>query len=167
MIREKEIRKEIEIKFDENFSEFWFKILNHNVLHTKKINHELGSPQEAVICQVIAWHHYLVSINELPEKDAIFNNSLRLWDEYEKKESESDKKLTISLISSLSNIPYETTRRKLKLLEKKNSIIINKKNRVLLNPKSELNKKIVFSIHPYEKDLIKEFLVTFMLAGTK
>ena len=37
---------------------------------------------------------------------------------------------------------------------------VDKKLEILLNPASELNKKIVFLIHPYEKKLLREFLLS-------
>ena len=167
MVNETEVRALVDRKLEENFQDFWYKILNFNVLRLNKICVELGGPKEASICQVIAWHHYLNSISEATNNKgtSTFTDTLNLWDDFKPEEHSNSKPLSISLISSLTSIPFETTRRILKKLEKKNWIIISKQNGVILNTDSELNKKIVFDIHPYEKNLLKEFLVSFMLAG--
>ena len=167
MVKEIEARAIVDRKLEENFQDFWYKILNYNVLRLNKICIELGSPKEASICQVIAWHHYLNSISEADNNkgSSAFTDTLNLWDDYKPEEHNNSKPLSISLISSLACIPFETTRRILKKLEKKKWIIISKKNGVILDTESDLNKKIVFSIHPFEKKLLKEFLVSFLMAG--
>jgi hypothetical protein len=166
MTKETEVRAIVDRKLEENFQDFWYKILNYNVLRLNKICVEIGSPKEATICQVIAWHHYLNSISDSKSQgSSAFTDTLNLWDDYKPAEHSNSKPLSISLISSLACIPFETTRRILKKLEKKNWIVLSKKNGVVLNTESDLNKKIVFSIHPFEKKLLKEFLVSFLMAG--
>ena len=58
-----------------------------------------------------------------------------------------------------------TTRRKIKKLVKKNWITYTKENGIVYNSNSELNDKIVNKIHPVEKDLLKEFLVSYIMSG--
>ena len=166
MVNETEVRALVDRKLEENFQDFWYKILNFNVLRFNKICVELGGPKEASICQVIAWHHYLNSISEATNKgSATFADTLNLWDDFKPEEHSNSKPLSILLISSLASIPFETTRRILKKLEKKKWIVLSKKNGVILNTESDLNKKILLSIHPFEKKLLKEFLVSFLMAG--
>ena len=55
--------------------------------------------------------------------------------------------------------------RKIKKLVKKNWITYNKENGIVYNSNSELNYKIVNKIHPVEKDLLKEFLVSYIMSG--
>ncbi len=76
-----------------------------------------------------------------------------------------NKKLTISLVSELTKIPFETTRRKIKKFVKKNWITYTKKDGIEYNSNSELNDKIVNKIHPVEKDLLKDFLVSYIMSG--
>ena len=121
-------------------------------------------PLEGLIVQVIAWHHYLSSISEIKEQIHSFDSAFEMWHEknlYKK----HNKKLTISLVSELTTIPFETTRRKIKKLVKKNWITYNKKNGIVYNNNSELNDKIINKIHPVEKDLLKEFLVSYLMSG--
>ena len=76
-----------------------------------------------------------------------------------------NKKLTISLVSELTTIPFETTRRKIKKLVEKDWITYTKEDGILYNSSSELNHKILNKIHPVEKDLLKEFLVSYLMSG--
>ena len=121
-------------------------------------------PLEGLIVQVIAWHHYLSSISEIKEEIHSFDSAFEMWHE-NNLSKKHNKKLTISLVSELTTIPFETTRRKIKKLVKKNWITYNKNDGIVYNNNSELNDKIVNKIHPVEKDLIKEFLVSYIMSG--
>ena len=119
---------------------------------------------EGLIVQVIAWHHYLSSISEIKKEIHSFDAAFQMWHE-KNINNKHNKKLTISLVSELTTIPFETTRRKIKKLVKKNWITYNKKNGIVYNNNSELNDKIINKIHPVEKDLLKEFLVSYLMSG--
>ena len=157
------IRKEVEAKLEDNFADFWIKILNHNVFRTQILCKELG-PLDGLILQVVAWHHYLSSISEVKSDSHSFQSALKMW-ENNKNKNKNGKKLTISLVSELTAIPFETTRRKIKKLVNKQWITYSKEKGILYNSESELNEKIVKIIHPTEKNLLKEFLVAFLMAG--
>ena len=111
-------------------------------------------PLEGLIVQVIAWHHYLSSISEIKEEVHSFDSAFEMWHE-KKLSKKNNKKLTISLVSELTTIPFETTRRKIKKLVNKNWITYNKKNGIAYNNNSELNDKIVNKIHTVEKRFTK------------
>ncbi len=154
---------------DNNFSEFWIKMFNYNVFRMQKIGAStnkigLGSPQESVIIQVIAWHHYLSSITEVNNEVKSFEDTLKLWSKHKYNKTAS-KKLTITLLCNLTNIPFETARRKISKLVKKKYITYTKSEGLRFIAESELNKIIVNEIHPYEKELLVEFLVSFLLSG--
>ena len=119
---------------------------------------------EGLIVQVIAWHHYLSSISEIKKEIHSFDSAFEMWHK-RKLNKKHNKKLTISLVSELTTIPFETTRRKIKKLVKKNWITYNKETGIVYNSSSELNNKIVNKIHPVEKDLLKEFLVSYLMSG--
>ena len=121
-------------------------------------------PLEGLIVQVIAWHHYLSSISEIKEEIHSFDSAFEMWHK-KNINKKHNKKLTISLVSELTTIPFETTRRKIKKLVKKNWIAYDKKDGIVYNNNSELNDKIVNKIHPVEKDLLKEFLVSYLMSG--
>ena len=159
------IRKEVEAKLKDNFADFWVKILNHNVFRTQILCKELG-PLDGLILQVVAWHHYLSSISEVKSDIHSFQSALKMWENNKNKnKNKNEKKLTISLVSELTAIPFETTRRKIKKLVNKQWITYSKEKGILYNSESELNEKIVKIIHPAEKNLLKEFLVAFLMSS--
>ena len=119
---------------------------------------------EGLIVQVIAWHHYLSSISEVKKEVHSFDSAFDMWHDKNLKKK-NNKKLTISLVSELTTIPFETTRRKVKKLVKKNWISYTKQDGIIYNSNSELNDKILNKIHPLEKDLLKEFLVSYLMSG--
>ena len=161
--KEKIIRTEVDNKLQNNFADFWIKILTHNVLRTQIISKELG-PLDGLIMQVIAWHHYLATISEVTKNDQTFDTAFSLWHE-KKSKVINNKKLTISLVSELTGIPFETTRRKIYKLQKKEWLFFSKQNGIVYNPDSQCNDKILNVIHPIEKNLLKEFLVAYIMSG--
>jgi len=120
---------------------------------------------EGLIVQVIAWHHYLSSISEVKKEIHSFDTAFEMWHDKKNISKKDNKKLTISLVSELTTIPFETTRRKIKKLVKKNWITYTKEEGIVYNSDSDLNDKIVNKIHPLEKDLLKEFLVSYLMSG--
>ena len=87
-----------------------------------------------------------------------------MWNENPSKIT-NNKKLTITLVSQLTAIPFETTRRKVKKLHKKKWIFYSREKGIIYNTNSKLNDKIVNVIHPVEKNLLKEFLVAYLMSG--
>ena len=153
--KENLIRKEVDYKLQKNFANFWIKILAYNDFKYQAINKEMG-PLKGLIVQVIAWHHYLTSISLVKKGVHSFNSAFEMWHDnnFSKRHN---KKLTISLVSELTTISFETTKRKIKKLVKKNWISYTKENGIIYNRNSEFNDKIVGKIHPLEKKLLKSF----------
>ena len=104
------------------------------------------------------------SISEIKKEIHSFDSAFEMWHK-KNLNKKHNKKLTISLVSELTTIPFETTRRKIKKLIKKNWISYTKENGIIYNSNSELNDKIVNKIHPIEKNLLKEFLVSYLMSG--
>jgi len=96
------------------------------------------------------------------QKFASFDKTLSLW----KKElslnklfqKNNEKNLTISAVSTFAAIPFETTRRRLKKLEKDGWITISRKTGISYVASEKLDKKIVIDIHETEKNLLKKYL---------
>ena len=161
---EKLIRKQVELKFDMHFTDFWKKIINYNTLRNQINCKMLGSPQNYVIIQAIAWHHYLAKADEAANRDDYFKNTIKGWTDIEV--ASPARKLSISLVSELTNIPFETTRRHIKKLVKKDWIKYSKNTGIVINSSSKLNKIIINTIHPYEKKLLMEAIVAFLMINT-
>tara|TARA_Y100001954_G_C15384709_1_gene395085 strand:- start:172 stop:567 length:396 start_codon:yes stop_codon:yes gene_type:complete len=121
---------------------------------------QIGNINDSLIIQAISWHHYLLMIHDSKKDTAkSFNNALKMWNSKNKSES---KKLTISNISDLTAIPFETVRRHILKLKKKEWVFYNKKEGVILNTESEINSIIVNNIHPFEKNLIKKAIFSYL-----
>ena len=67
----------------ETFSVIWPEILLFFVARTQKLNATLGNPLDAMIMQVICWHHFLLNIRETTDADDnSFDTALKLWSRY-------------------------------------------------------------------------------------
>ena len=138
----------------EKFSEIWPDILLFFIIRTQKLNATLGNPLDAMIMQVICWHHFLLSIRETSDmSDSSFDTALKLWSQYNNGDDTvgSSKRLTFVAIERLTAIPFETVRRRVRGLEKRGWVIINDEIGIDLNIESPANQLIVEEVHPFEK----------------
>ena len=153
---------QVSTKFiDENFAEIHMKFLQMMVLRQKVINETLGNPSNSALLQVICWHYLLNIIsNQSDKEDANFENTLKRWrNDYGNIKVE--KKLTLTLLSNMTNIPLETVRRRIIGLQKEKWINYTVSTGVIFKPDSENSSKIIDIIHPEEKKLLTSFLNTF------
>ena len=138
----------------EKFSEIWPDILLFFIIRTQKLNATLGNPLDAMIMQVICWHHFLLSIRETTgTSDSSFDTALKLWSRYNNGDDAvgSAKRLTFVAIERLTAIPFETVRRRVRSLEKRGWVVINDETGIDLNIESPVNQLIVEEVHPFEK----------------
>ena len=78
--KENLIRKEVAYKLQNNFADFWIRILTNNVFRYQAISKEVGLLEELIL-QFIAWHHYLSSISEIKEEIHSFDSAFEMWHE--------------------------------------------------------------------------------------
>ena len=145
----------------ERFSEIWPEVLLFFIVRTQKLNATLGNPLDAMIMQVICWHHFLLSIREIIDAgDSTFDTALKLWSRYNNADDAagSSKRLTFVAIERLTAIPFETVRRRVRGLEKRGWVVINDEIGIDLNIESPVNQLIVEEVHPFEK---QEFVKLF------
>ena len=138
----------------EKFAEIWPDILLFFIIRTQKLNATLGNPIDAIIIQVICWHHFLLNIREIVETtDSSFDTALKLWSQYSSVDDAagSSKRLTFVAIERLTAIPFETVRRRVRGLEKRGWVIINDEIGIDLNIDSPVNQLILEEVHPFEK----------------
>ena len=138
----------------EKFSEIWPDILLFFIVRTQKLNVTLGNPLDAMIMQVICWHHFLLSVREaIDTSDSSFDTALKLWSQYNNGDyaAGSSKRLTFVAIERLTAIPFETVRRRVRGLEKRGWVVINDEIGIDLNIESPVNQLIVEEVHPFEK----------------
>ena len=146
---------------NEKFSEIWPDILLFFIIRKQKLNATLGNPLDAIIMQVICWHHFLLSIRETGEADdSTFDTALKLWSQYNN-DGESagvSKRLTFVAIERLTAIPFETVRRRVRGLEERGWVIIKEETGIDLNIESAVNQLIVEEVHPFEKQQFVKLL---------
>ena len=138
----------------EKFSVIWPEILLFFVARTQKLNATLGNPLDAMIMQVICWHHFLLNIRETTDADDnSFDTALKLWSRYNNDAGAAggSKRLTFVAIERLTAIPFETVRRRVRGLEGRGWVIISDETGIDLNVDSSVNQLIVEEIHPFEK----------------
>jgi len=147
---------------DERFMEIWPNWLELMVLRTKIINETIGNPVDAIIIQIVCWHHLLSSTSDQSDANTSFSEAFQAWhsllDESELPESSKKKKLTIAAISFLTAIPFETVRRRIKALCENGWLEASTEFGVIYNPTEENNLKIVEKIHQHERKLLRPFL---------
>ena len=138
----------------EKFSVIWSEILLFFVARTRKLNATLGNPLDAMIMQVICWHHFLLNIRETTDADDnSFDTALKLWSRNNNDAAAAggSKRLTFVAIERLTAIPFETVRRRVRSLEGRGWVIISDETGIDLNVDSSVNQLIVEEIHPFEK----------------
>ena len=138
----------------EKFSVIWPEILLFFVARTQKLNATLGNPLDAIIIQVICWHHFLLNIRETTDADDnSFDTALKLWSRNNNDAAAAggSKRLTFVAIERLTAIPFETVRRRVRSLEGRGWVIISDEVGIDLNVDSPVNQLIVEEIHPFEK----------------
>ena len=63
----------------QKFSLIWPDILLFFVVRTQKLNATVGNPIDAMIIQVVCWHHFLLNIRETTDiNDSSFDMARRL-----------------------------------------------------------------------------------------
>ena len=145
---------------DKNFTSIWPEWLMLMILRTRKINEVVGNPVDAIIVQVVCWHHLLVTSVEQDNDVQTFDEAIYNWHQGFSASSsyKKDKKLTITAISLSTAIPFETVRRRVKKLCDDGWLSIADNGGVNYSPTNENNEKIVNDIYMEERRLLTPFL---------
>ena len=148
---------------EENFALIWPEWLMLMISRTRVLNEVFGNPSDAIIVQVVCWHHLLVTTIENDGQRETFDDAFQAWhDGLSPDNSESrDKRLTITAISLSTALPFETVRRRVKKLCETGWLRIGDDGGVHYAPTSEHNEKIVGDIHGVERKLLRPFLSKF------
>ena len=148
---------------DENFSAIWPDWLMLMIARTRKLNEVFGNPSDAIIVQVVCWHHLLVTTVETDDQTQTFERAFAAWHDALSDEQaySKDKKLSITAISLSTALPFETVRRRVKKLCQTGWLRIGEDGGVHYAPSPENNIKIVGDIHGTERKLLGPFLSKF------
>ena len=153
---------------ENNFSQLWPDWLMMNISRTRVLNEVLGNPSDAMIIQVVCWHHLLVTIIEKEKQTDTFDEAFDAWHEgFSPGNNEvKEKRLTITAISLSTALPFETVRRRVKKLCQTGWLRICDDGGVHYAPTPENNKKIVGDIFGAERKLLLSFLAKFAKLST-
>tara|TARA_Y100001954_G_C15674764_1_gene534569 strand:+ start:413 stop:898 length:486 start_codon:yes stop_codon:yes gene_type:complete len=153
---------------ENNFSQIWPDWLMLNIARTRVLNEVLGNPSDAMIIQVVCWHHLLETSIEKENQTGTFDEVFDAWHEGLSPENNETKEklLTITAISLSIALPFETVRRRVKKLCQTGWLRICDDGGVHYAPTPEHNKKIVEDIHGAERKLLFPFLAKFSKLST-
>ena len=150
---------------DSNFLEIWTLFLEQNVARQKIMVELAGSPTRACIAQAVYWHELLLlaESGSAPSYDKTVQNISA-----EKENLDAyirHKKLTCTLLSDITAIPFETTRRQLNQMCKDNLLEKSKEFGYLVNKESEFHAACVEQLNPLEKKNVLRLVQKIIDAG--
>jgi len=146
----------VQQSLDANFLDIWTLYLEQGVARHKRMVELAGSPTRALIAQAIYWHELLL-LREVGTQTPYnivreqINSDKSIFDNFIK-----NKKLTATLLSEITAIPFETTRRQLKLMADEGMVEKSDNFGFLINKDSEFHHACVQLLNPFEKtNLVK------------
>ena len=152
-----------EDRLQKNFLDAWIHYLEFNINRYRRIGLLAGSPIKLLIAQVIYWHELLILAEKgtaeqfMNVRENIKNTGKETFDRYLE-----NKKLTITLISSMTGLPFETTRRQVKAMEASGLIEHSEVYGLLINKNSEFHQKISTEIVQFEQEQIVKLIEKVM-----
>ena len=144
-----------EAALEANFIEFWPRFLALNIFRNKKMVQLAGSGVNAMVMQVVYWHELMI----LKEGDMgqSYDEAVALIQEFgsvEDMENFKAKKLTVSLISEMISVPYETTRRHITELTSQGLLIAHERLGFVVNKDTEFHQLILSDLNSFEKKMV-------------
>ena len=152
-----------EERLQKNFLEAWTHYLEFNINRYRRIGLLAGSPVRLLIAQVIYWHELLIlsekgtSEQFISVREDIKNTGSETLERYL-----DSKKLSVSLISSMIGLPFETTRRQMKAMEASGLIEASEGYGFLINKNSEFHQKISTEIVQFEQEQVVKLIEKVM-----
>ena len=150
-------------RLQENFLDTWIHYLEFNITRYRRIGLLAGSPIRLLIAQVIYWHELLILSEKgtaeqfLSVREDIKNTGKETLERYF-----NTKKLSITLISSMIGLPFETTRRQVKAMEASGLIEYSEAYGLLINKNTEFHKKISTEIVQFEQEQVVKLIEKVM-----
>ena len=152
-----------EERLQKNFLDTWIHYLEFNITRYRRIGLLAGSPTRLLIAQVIYWHELLILSEKgtaeqfLSVREDIRNTGRETLDRYI-----DTKKLSITLISNMIGLPFETTRRQVKAMEASGLIEYSEAYGLIINKNSEFHQKISTEIVQFEQEQVVKLIEKVM-----
>ena len=149
--------KDYKLLLENNFSEIWFQFLYFEIMRSRDcVKFMNNNPNSYLILQVISWHHGLVLMSEHKNQDR--KNFVKKWEASNKSKTNSDKKLTYSLVSELTSLSVETIRRHVKKLIDEGWVSYTKKQGISYKPNIEKSKIMTENLNPKQIERFVQLL---------
>ena len=135
-----------------NFLDTWTHYLEFHITRHRRMIRLAGSPTKALIAEVIYWHELLI----LSEKNTD-DQFVTVVQELAKTGNEilerymDTKKLSITLISSMTGLPFETIRRQVKAMEADGFIEQSESYGLLIKKDSEFHQGVSTELVDFEQ----------------
>ncbi len=142
-----------------NFLDAWTHYLEFNISRRRRISQLAGTPIKAIIAEVIYWHELLI----LSERGTA-EHFVTVREEITKIGRESleryldTKKLSITLISSMTGLPFETTRRQVRAMEASGLIERSEAYGLLINKDSEFHQVVASEFVQFEQEQVVKLI---------
>lgn len=158
--------QKLNIALENNFLEIWILFLQQNVARHKKMSELAGNPTRAFLAEAVYWHELLILSEKGTDADYSIVRQNITSDAHEQFDDFLlNKRLTSSLLSELTGIPFETTRRNLKAMVSDGLLEESEKFGFLIKKDSAFHHACVSELNPLEKQNTVR-LVAKILEGT-
>ena len=148
-----------EERLQSNFLDTWTHYLEFQITRNRRMNRLAGTPIRALIAQVIYWHELLIlSEKNTAEQFATVVQEIAKTGKESLERYIDTKKLSITLISSMTGLPFETTRRQVRAMEASGLIERSDAYGLLINKESEFHREISTKIVQFEQQQVVKLI---------
>ena len=140
-----------------NFLDTWVHYLEFNITRHRRMVKLAGTPIRALIAEVIYWHELLILAEKGTDEpfETVRTEITKTGKETLKRYLQS-KKLSISLISNMTGLPFETIRRQVRTMEVAGLIQQSEVYGLIINKESEFHQKCANElVHFEQKQIVK------------
>ena len=148
-----------EERLQKNLLDTWTHYLEFNITRHRRIAKLAGTPIRALIAEVIYWHELLILAEKgTDEPFEIVRTEIAKTGKEKLERYLASKKLSISLISSMTGLPFETIRRQVRAIEVAGLIQQSEVYGLLINKESEFHQKIAGELVKFEQNQIVKLI---------
>ena len=146
-----------EERLQTNFLDTWTHYLEFQITRSRRMNRLAGTPIRALIAQVIYWHELLIlSEKNTAEQFATVVQEIAKTGKESLERYMDSKKLSITLISSMTGLPFETIRRQVKAMKAAGLIEQSEAYGLLIKKDSEFHQECSSELVQFEqKQVVK------------
>ena len=135
-----------------NFLDTWTHYLEFHITRHRRMIRLAGSPTRALIAEVIYWHELLIlsEKNTAEQFNTVVEELAKTGNEILERYMDT-KKLSITLISGMIGLPFETIRRQVKAMEADGLIEQSEAYGLLIKKDSEFHQRVSNELVEFEQ----------------